>query len=60
MAATGRAVRFAAGMTLGFVAVFGLVGLVLAPLAGSIEQYLPVVTLVVGVARAPSGQSLQR
>ena len=49
LAATGRAVRFAAGMTLGFVAVFGLVGAVLAPLAGSFERYLPVVTIVMGV-----------
>jgi cytochrome c-type biogenesis protein len=45
----GRPVRFAAGMTLGFVAVFGTVGLVLAPLAVSIERYLPVVTVVIGV-----------
>jgi cytochrome c-type biogenesis protein len=49
-AAVVRAVRFAAGMTLGFVAVFGVAGLVLAPLALSIERYLPVVTVVMGVA----------
>lgn len=47
--ATLRAVRFAAGMTVGFVAVFGLVGVVLAPLALSLERYLPVVTVVVGI-----------
>lgn len=45
-----RAVRFGAGMTVGFVAVFGLVGVVLAPLVGSFERYLPVVTIVIGVA----------
>jgi cytochrome c-type biogenesis protein len=45
----GRPVRFATGMTLGFVAVFGVVGLVLAPLALSIERYLPVVTVAMGV-----------
>jgi cytochrome c-type biogenesis protein len=45
-----RAARFAAGMTVGFVAVFGLVGAVLAPLALSIERYLPIVTVVMGVA----------
>lgn len=45
-----RAVRFAAGMTVGFVVVFGLVGAVVAPLAVSIEKYLPVVTVVMGVA----------
>lgn len=44
-----RAARFAAGMTVGFVAVFGLVGVVLAPLALSLERYLPVVTVVVGI-----------
>lgn len=44
-----RAVRFAAGMTVGFVAVFGLVGVVLAPLALSLERYLPAVTVVVGL-----------
>lgn len=49
-AAARRAVRFAAGMTVGFVAVFGLVGVVLAPLALSLERYLPVVTVVMGVA----------
>ncbi|MGH3615969.1 MAG: cytochrome c biogenesis CcdA family protein [Pseudonocardia sp.] len=48
-AAMRRAVRFAAGMTGGFVAVFGLVGAVLAPLALSIERYLPIVTVVMGV-----------
>ncbi len=44
------AVRFAAGMTLGFVAVFGFFGLVITPLALSVERYLPIVTVVVGVA----------
>lgn len=48
-AAMWRAVRFAAGMTVGFVAVFGLVGGVLAPLVGSIERYLPIVTVVMGL-----------
>jgi len=49
-AALGRAVRFAAGMTVGFVFVFGLVGAVLAPLALAVEPYLPVVTVVMGLA----------
>ncbi|MGD9989038.1 cytochrome c biogenesis CcdA family protein [Pseudonocardia sp.] len=48
-AAIRRAARFAAGMTVGLVAVFGLVGAVLAPLALSIERYLPIVTVVMGV-----------
>jgi cytochrome c-type biogenesis protein len=50
-----RALRFAAGMTVGFVAVFGLVGVVLAPLALSLERYLPVVTVLVGIALVALG-----
>lgn len=46
---TLRALRFAAGMTVGFVGVFGLAGLVLSTLAFSIEPYLPIVTVVIGV-----------
>lgn len=46
---TLRAVRFAAGMTVGFVGVFGLAGLALSTLALSIEPYLPVVTVLIGV-----------
>ena len=48
-AAVAAAVRFAAGMTIGFVAVFGIAGAVLAPLAVSIEPYLPYVTVAIGV-----------
>lgn len=44
----GRALRFTSGTTLGFVAVFGTFGLVIAPLALSIERWLPVLTIVVG------------
>lgn len=54
-AAVIRAVRFSAGMTAGFVAVFGLVGVVLAPLAVSIEPYLPVVTVVMGIVLVGAG-----
>ncbi len=49
-AAAVRAIRFAVGMTIGFVAVFGLFGAVVTPLALSIEQYLPYVTVAIGVA----------
>ncbi|MBI1375968.1 MAG: cytochrome c biogenesis protein CcdA [Frankiales bacterium] len=48
-AAVLRALRFSAGMTIGFVAVFGLFGLVLTPLALSLERYLPFVTVVIGI-----------
>jgi cytochrome c-type biogenesis protein len=55
LAAIGRAARFTAGMTTGFVAVFGTFGLVVAPLALSVEQYLPVVTLFVGAVLLGAG-----
>lgn len=47
--AVAGAARFAGGMTVGFVAVFGLVGVLLAPLLGSLTRYLPVVALAIGV-----------
>lgn len=53
-----RALRFAAGMTLGFVAVFGLVGLLLAPLLGRLSGYLPVVAVVIGVVLVGLGVRL--
>lgn len=43
-----QAVQFAGGMTLGFVALFGIAAAILAPLAVSIEPYLPYVTVVIG------------
>jgi cytochrome c-type biogenesis protein len=46
--AMARALRFTTGMTVGFVAVFGAFALVVAPLALSIERWLPVVTIVIG------------
>ena len=57
VAALGRAARFATGMTAGFVVVFGVVGAVLAPLAFSLERYLPILTVVMGVLMA-SGHAL--
>lgn len=48
-AAAGRALRFTTGMTVGFVAVFGAFALVVAPLALSVERWLPVLTVVLGV-----------
>lgn len=49
LALLARAVRFSAGMTAGFVAVFGVFGAVVAPLAVSVERWLPAVTVVMGV-----------
>ncbi len=51
------ALRFTAGMATGFVAVFGLAGLVLAPLS-ALGRWLPVVTVVLGVALVVTGIAL--
>jgi cytochrome c-type biogenesis protein len=45
-----RATRFSLGMTIGFIGVFGGFALVVAPIAGSLEKFLPIITIVVGVA----------
>jgi cytochrome c-type biogenesis protein len=42
-------VRFASGMTVGFIVLFGTFGVVFAPFASAISRYLPVVTIVVGL-----------
>jgi len=55
LAAIGRAGRFTAGMTLGFVAVFGLFGLAAAPFAVALQHHLPVVTVIVGGALVLTG-----
>jgi len=47
--AVGRALTLTAAMTVGFVAVFGVFGLVISPVASSVQQYLPWVTIVIGV-----------
>ena len=54
-AAIGRAGRFTAGMTTGFVLVFGVFGLVVAPLALAVERVLPVLTIGVGAALVATG-----
>ena len=45
-AAVGRAVAATAAMTLGFLAVFGVFGLLTVSLASTVQQYLPYVTVV--------------
>jgi len=47
--AIGRALAATAAMTGGFVLVFGVFGLAIAPVAGSIAEHLPWVTIVIGV-----------
>lgn len=46
----GRALLASGLMTVGFVAVFGVFGLLSAPLATSAQQWLPIVTIVIGLA----------
>lgn len=53
--AVRRAVGLTAVMTVGFVAVFAVFGLVVSPLAASVQQYLPWVTLATGAALAVVG-----
>lgn len=55
LAAIGRAGRFTAGMTVGFVAVFGLFGVAAAPFAVALQRRLPVLTVVVGIALVATG-----
>jgi cytochrome c-type biogenesis protein len=50
-----RAFGATGAMLLGFLVVFGLFGLVITPLASSIMQYMPVVTVVIGVAMLALG-----
>ncbi len=53
--AVGRALALTAWMTLGFVAVFGVFGLVISPVAGQIQQYLPWFTTCFGALVAVAG-----
>jgi cytochrome c biogenesis protein CcdA len=49
-AAVRNALKLTVAMTAGFAAVFGVFGLVVAPLAGGIQRHLPWFTVVLGVA----------
>lgn len=55
MSAVWRALAVTGLMALGFLVVFGAFGLVVAPLGSSVQEYLPVVTVVVGVAMVGLG-----
>lgn len=57
-ASVGRAFAVSATLTAGFVAVFGLFGLAIAPLAVSIERYLPWATIVIGIGLVGMGIAL--
>lgn len=58
--AVPRAFAVSAVVTAGFVAVFGTFGLVITPLALSVEKYLPWATVVIGLALVGLGVSLAR
>ncbi|MEV1330622.1 cytochrome c biogenesis protein CcdA [Micromonospora costi] len=53
--AVGRALTAAAGLTLGYVLVFGAFGLALAPLTGWLRPRLPWVTVVLGLLLVAAG-----
>jgi cytochrome c biogenesis protein CcdA len=53
--ALARALRFTAGMTAGFVLVFGAFALVVAPVAGGVQRWLPYLTVVLGVGLVAAG-----
>ncbi|MGH3545909.1 MAG: cytochrome c biogenesis CcdA family protein, partial [Mycobacteriales bacterium] len=54
----GRALAAAAAMTVGFVVVFGLFGLVISPLAASVQRHLPVITVFIGVVLLVAGVAM--
>ena len=56
--AVGRALRVSAALTGGFVAVFGIFGLIVTPFALSIKENLPWVTITIGVGLFILGISL--
>jgi cytochrome c-type biogenesis protein len=56
--AVGRALAATAVMALGFVAVFGAFGLVIAPLADSVQRYLPIVTVLIGAVLIALGAGM--
>jgi cytochrome c biogenesis protein CcdA len=54
-AAVGRALVASAAMALGFVAVFGLFGLLTLSVASTVQRYLPYGTMVIGVVLVALG-----
>jgi cytochrome c-type biogenesis protein len=54
-AAVARALRTTLAMTAGFVGVFALFGLAVAPVASSVQQYLPGLTVALGLLLVLAG-----
>lgn len=55
LTAVRRALLVTAAMTAGFVGVFGAFGLLVAPVAGVVQEHLPWVTVVLGVLLVAAG-----
>jgi cytochrome c biogenesis protein CcdA len=55
LAALGRAVAATAAMAFGFVAVFGLFGLLTVSAASTVQRYLPYITVLIGIALVALG-----
>lgn len=53
--AVGRAVAATAAMTFGFIAVFGIFGMLTVSLASTVQRYMPYVTIVIGGALVIAG-----
>ncbi|MFC4126325.1 cytochrome c biogenesis CcdA family protein [Nocardia rhizosphaerae] len=49
-AALGRALAATGAMAAGFLLVFGMFGLVIAPLTSAVQRYLPAITVLIGIA----------
>lgn len=56
--AVWRALRLTAAMTLGFAGVFALFGLVIAPVAAGVQEFLPWFTVVLGLLLVAVGAAL--
>lgn len=54
-AAVGRALAATAAMTAGFAVVFGVFGLVVAPVAGGVQEHLPWFTVLFGLLLGATG-----
>ena len=54
-AAVGRALAATAAMALGFLAVFGVFGLLTVPVASVVQRYLPYATIVIGIGLVALG-----
>ena len=53
-----RAIPVALAVSLGFVVVFGFVGIVLRPISSSVQEYAPWATIVIGLGLAAFGTAM--